>query len=63
MNSGDARTNFGAFRSMQRPRMVQRLKVDGGGGASRLGRREVDDETNRHEGGKRKRGPPVLFIR
>ena len=48
------RTNSGALRSMQRPRMVQRLKVDGGGGASELGRREVDDETKRHRGGKDK---------
>ena len=41
----------GTFRSMQRPRLVQQSKVDGGGRGRRVGRREDDDEVKRHGGG------------
>ena len=49
----------GTFRSMQRPGMMQCLKVEGGGGALGLERREEEEEARK---GKRKR-PLVLFIR
>ena len=44
---------------MQRPEMMQRLKVDGGGGAVGLERREEEEEARK---GKRE-GPLGLFIR
>ena len=33
------------------------VKIDGGGRARRFGRREEEDDANRHEGGKVKRTP------
>ena len=42
----------GAFRSMQQPRVMQRLKVEGGGGALGLGRRKEEEEAKRHVRGK-----------
>mgnify|MGYP005831728311 CR=1 FL=1 len=47
------------FKLMQRPRVMQRLKVEGGGGASGFERREEEEEAQK---GKRKR-PLGLFIR
>ena len=50
LSSGGVRRSSGTFRSMQRPRLVQQSKVDGGGRGRRVGRREDDDEAKRHEG-------------
>ena len=36
------------FRSMQQPRMMQSLKVEGGSGAWVLRSREEEEETRRH---------------
>ena len=57
LSSGGARRSSGTFRSMQRPRLVQQSKVDGGGRGRRVGRREDEDEAKRHEGGKVKMTP------
>ena len=54
LSSGGARRSFGTFKSMQRPRLVQQSKVDGGGRGRRFGRREDEDEAKRHEGETRK---------
>ena len=39
----------GTFRLMQRPGMMQRLKVKGGGGAFRLERREEEEEARKEK--------------
>ena len=57
-SSGEVPRFSSALRSMQRPRVVQRLKVEGGGGAPRLGHRKDEEEMKRHEGGKGERNPP-----
>ena len=50
LSSGGARRSSGMFRTMQRPRLVQQSKVDGGGRGQRFGHREDDDDAKRHEG-------------
>ena len=50
LSSGGARRSSGTFRLMQRPRLVQQSKVDGGSRGRRFGRREDDDDAKRHEG-------------
>ena len=60
LSSGGARRTSGAFRSMQRPRLEQQSKVDGGGRGRRVGRREVHDEAKRHEGENGKTPWPYL---
>ena len=45
---------------MQRPRLVQQSKVDGGGRGRRVERREDDDEVKRHEGENGKAPWPYL---
>ena len=59
LSSGGARRSSGTFRSMQRPRLVQQSKVDGGRGR-RVGRREDEDEAKRHEGENGKTPWPYL---
>ena len=49
LSSGGARRSSGTFRSMQRPRLVQQSKVDGGGRGRRVECRKDDDEVKRHE--------------
>ena len=60
LSSGGARRSSGTFRSMQRARLVQQSKVDGGGRVRRVRRREDDDEAKRHEGGNGKTPWPYL---
>ena len=61
LSSNDgARRSSGTFRSMQRPRLVQQSKVDGGGRGRRVGRREDDDEAKRHKGENGKTPWPYL---
>ena len=60
LSSGGAWRSSGTFRSMQRPRLVQQSKVDGGGRGRRVGRREDDDEVKRHEGENGKTPWPYL---
>ena len=60
LSSGGARRSSGTFRSMQRPRLVQQSKVDGGGRGRRFGRREDDDDAKRHEGENGKTPWPYL---
>ena len=60
LSRGDARRSSGTFRSMQRPRVVQQSKVDGGGRGRRFGRREEEDEAKRHEGENGKTPWPYL---
>ena len=50
LSGGGVRRSSGTFRSMQRPRLVQQSKVDGGGRGRRVERREDNDEVKRHEG-------------
>ena len=59
LSSGGTRRNSGTFRSMQRPRLVQQLKVDGGGRGRRVERHEDDDEVKRHEGENGKTPGPI----
>ena len=59
LSSGGARRSSGTFRSMQRPRLVQQSKVDGGGRGRRVERREDDDEVKWHEGENRKTPGPI----
>ena len=59
-SSGGARRSSGTFRSMQRPRLGQQSKVDGGGRGRRLGRREDDDDAKRYEGENGKTPRPYL---
>ena len=60
LSSGGGRRSSSTFRSMQRPRLVQRSKVDGGGRGRRVGRCEDDDEAKRHEGENGKTPWPYL---
>ena len=60
LSSGGTRRNSGTFRSMQRPRLVQQLKVDGGGRGRRVECREDNDEVKRHEGENGKTPWPYL---
>ena len=60
LSSGGARRSSGTFSSMQRPRLVQQSKVDGGGRGRRVERREDDDEVKRHEGENGKTPWPYL---
>ena len=60
LSSGGARRSSGTFRSMQRPRLVQQSKVDGGGRGRRVERCEDDDEVKRHEGENGKTPWPYL---
>ena len=48
------------IRLMQRPRLVQQPKVDGGGRGRRVGRRKDEDEAKRHEGENGKTPWPYL---
>ena len=60
LSSGGARRSSGTFRSMQRPRLVQQSKVDGGGRGRSVGRREDDDDAERYEGENGKTPRPNL---
>ena len=60
LSSDGAQRSSGTFRSMQRPRVVQLSKVDGGGRGRRFGRREDEDEAKRHEGENGKTPWPYL---
>ena len=48
----------GTFKSMQRPGVMQCLKVEGGGGASGLERREEEEEARK---GKKERTPGPIY--
>ena len=60
LSSGGTRRSSGTFRSMQRARVVQKSKVDGGGRGRRVERREDDEEVKRHEGENGKTPWPYL---
>ena len=60
LSNGGARRSSGTFRSMQRPRLVQQSKVDGGSRGRRFGHREDDDDMKRHEGENGKTPWPYL---
>ena len=51
-DSGGTPKVSGTTRLMQRPLLMQRSKVEGGGGASGLERREDEEEAKRHVRGK-----------
>ena len=44
----------GTFKSMQRPGVMQCLKVEGGGGALGLRRRKEEEEAKKHGRGRKK---------
>ena len=60
VEQGGVRRSSGTFRSMQRPRLVQQSKVDGGGRGRRFGRREDDGDAKRQEGENGKTPWPYL---
>ena len=51
-DSGRTSKVSGTTRLMQRPLLMQRSKVEGGGGASELGHREEEEEVQKGKKGK-----------